>query len=898
MRPVPAMVVAVLFLLGACKSADQKLANYLKEARYAEARALLEEEKVGATLSPKADARALTLRERFTADIETSTASLVDSLIAKRSTRDAQKTALERKEFCPWSAPLVALVERCDGLVARIVQAEQKWTPVFADDVVAVYQARRFLSELAPDRPWILDSEALRRCEERAFQSIVAEWSGIVSKRQGRLQQADHDALHRELLSIGIQSTELEELDSVLNLVQALPTVQANGEVHLNDDAVKALVKARSLLGNDGMYETKSRLLPCISAAWSAFARWHREDFPRILDSLQVTYAELAVGEAWNSVASYGQTSRASLARAHVHVAARLAPQGIASVLALIHLGRAKEHGLPAADEQLVAVERLALATRAVSPAPVYRLRIDLEPKVDPQVHDLVERAFQIGLQSDVKALGRLDLFEQGRELPHVTVTIRDAELIADFSNLQTIASSYFSHFENVPNLAKSLLKSQLDSAKWDVNSKESAYNSAVSSYNLFPSQFSLNSVNWAYTAYSMAVNNHNSLVDLYNSTPATITQPVYLPYSFRQGNVRFGWSASVSVEVSGCEPINYSNESVASDFVRVGSKYSDRTESYRKEDFLDIDVSADAGLGHLAKVVAQVKESMNKPLGRLAKEPVADLGPEERATLGWIYHPWGIQPEIAESLGVPMWAKSAAQGLALQRLTTPPPQVPLKANPTRIEGPLTTEDASTVLAHLVCQTSSGNGAEIIATGTGTLIGEKGLVLTCAHVLVGPTLRLEFPAGKWGGTYDAVILFVNSEHDVALVHAKGLENDEWAVLRASEPSLQGESIVAIGNPGMDIGGTNLGGISSGIVSNPRLEKDKTIYLSADISIASGSSGGPLFSLKDGTLIGVVQLVATVPGFPQDGGRVASTGYLCLAAPANLLGEWLGLRNEP
>ncbi len=174
MRPVPAMVVAVLFLLGACKSADQKLANYLKEARYAEARALLEEEKVGATLSPKADARALTLRERFTADIETSTASLVDSLIAKRSTRDAQKTALERKEFCPWSAPLVALVERCDGLVARIVQAEQKWTPVFADDVVAVYQARRFLSELAPDRPWILDSEALRRCEERAFQSIVA----------------------------------------------------------------------------------------------------------------------------------------------------------------------------------------------------------------------------------------------------------------------------------------------------------------------------------------------------------------------------------------------------------------------------------------------------------------------------------------------------------------------------------------------------------------------------------------------------------------------------------------------------------------------------------------------------------------------------------------------------
>jgi hypothetical protein len=82
----------------------------------------------------------------------------------------------------------------------------------------------------------------------------------------------------------------------------------------------------------------------------------------------------------------------------------------------------------------------------------------------------------------------------------------------------------------------------------------------------------------------------------------------------------------------------------------------------------------------------------MNRPLGRLAKEPVADLAPEERATLGWIYHPWGIQPEIAESLGVPTWAQSAAQGLDLRPLTTPPPQVALKSRPTKIEGPLTPE--------------------------------------------------------------------------------------------------------------------------------------------------------------------------------------------------------------
>src|SRR5262249_40886199 len=159
---------------------------------------------------------------------------------------------------------------------------------------------------------------------------------------------------------------------------------------------------------------------------------------------------------------------------------------------------------------------------------------------------------------------------------------------------------------------------------------------------NINPTQYSLNSVNWAYTAYSIAVNRYNSLVDLYNVTPALTSREVYLPYTFREGDVRFGWRASIRADIAGHETVECVKESIAKDFVRRGCKYTDRTEQYRKDDLLDIDVRPAAAIAHLSDVVMQVKEAMGGALARLATAPVADLGVEETATLGWIFHPWG----------------------------------------------------------------------------------------------------------------------------------------------------------------------------------------------------------------------------------------------------------------
>ena len=894
MKLAHAISVAALLLLAACKSGAQTMEEYLQDLRFAEARALLEEKEVGATPSPGAESDALALRERFTEVIDAETEQQVEGLIAAGSTRDAQMTARERCMLCPWSASLEGLVERCDKLVARIETTEQSWSSVFDAEATTAMQARRFLSELAPNRPWILDSKLLLHYESAAVKVVVREWADLITERGGRPTDPECAGMAAELREIGLSEAEMQALEIPLVILARLPPTRYSAEPHVDAIAIEALDEARRLLGKDGRVECTTRLEPCVRAAWDAFSRWYHVDFLQLLESPQVTYREVLAAEPWNTIPNFGAWSRASLGRAHVHLGAQYARQGLASTLALLHVRRARTLGVEKGDPQLIEVAQVARATQASTPTPVYRLEVNLEPKVDPEIHDLVKSAFAFGLQSGEGSVGRLDVhaFEPG--LPRVAVTVVDAELVADFSNVGAVSSKYFSHFENVTNPAKSLLEVQLNSARWDMNNKERAYTSAVSTHNIYPTQYSQNNVNWAYTAYSRAVDYYNALVSQYNATPATIAQAVYLPYTFMQGNVRFGWSASARIEVAGSRSMSARGRSVVDDFVRIGSKATDRSEVYRRGDPLDLDISASAGLGHLKDVVAQIREKMNEPLGRVAREPLAGSDPEVQTILGWIYHPWGIQPALADRLGVPAWAASAARGVRLNRLGAQPPVLHLELPTSVQEGPFSPESAGSALSQYVCLVRSGDGVRDLGGGTGTLVGDRGLVLTCAHVLVGPHLRVQFMGGPSKGSYDGELVFVNSERDVALVRARNLRNEGWAALRLAEPIRQGESIVAIGNPGMDIGGTNFGGMSSGIISSPRLEEGGTIFLSADIAIASGSSGGPLFSLKDGALVGVVQMVATSPGFPQSAGQVASTGYLCLAAPANELRAWLGV----
>ena len=321
--------------------------------------------------------------------------------------------------------------------------------------------------------------------------------------------------------------------------------------------------------------------------------------------------------------------------------------------------------------------------------------------------------------------------------------------------------------------------------------------------HNRWPSFASLSRVNMAYSDYSQAVDEFNNYVGLYNATPAMIEEPVYLPYTFREGEVRFGWMADLSVAVgeTPSEPLAVST--VVSDHVRIGSKIDDKDDKNRRADPLSIDVTAEGGMQKLFQLTEKVQDAMRVRLGRLSFPTTAQLDPEQNSTLGWICHPFGMKADLVSVLGVPKWAADCAP-VALANLDLKQEKPPVASlHPSNVvwDASVTAEIGAERLSQFVCQTRVSK-ADATTQGSGCLVG-PGLVLTCAHVLRAPGVSLTFASGPWKGDYEAQVAFVNSEKDVALLRIEGLRNESWARVRLEEPSKAGEPILAIGNPGMD-----------------------------------------------------------------------------------------------
>jgi hypothetical protein len=629
---------------------------------------------------------------------------------------------------------------------------------------------------------------------------------------------------------------------------------------------------------------------------WRLHRNWLEIELPQYLNSATVRADDLAEAEEWLARDASLSSLVPATAKAHVHRAAQIAPRGRAAAVALFHLERAIALGVEKTDEELRKARAVADATLSTTPEPKYRLDISLEPTVEPEVRELIFSAllFQLGPNDD--AMASLDPLSADSDLPRVAVWVTSATLVSDASEVSTVRSRYFSHFQETPNPAKTDLELRCNAAEFNVAMARNSYNSAVSSHNIWPTEYSLNNVNMAYNRYSMAVAAYNILANSYNATPSTITESVYMPYAFQQGYVSYGWKLGVRLQVNAESPINIQRESVVRDYVRIGSSGMDEVPAYRNQDPIDIDVSAKSGLDHLYRTIDHIRDDISPMLARLGGEPIAALSLDETRLLGWIYHPWGMNPALTMRLELAEWVCETARGFRLARIRPSPNEQQLTDCSDVIAGPLNPESASEQLGPLVCRTISSKEGAGLSHGSGVLIGPNGLVLTCAHVLSGPMLEIEFSNGPYMGRRPGSVVFVNRARDVALLRVDSLANERWASVRLDAPPRPGEPIVAIGNPELEIGGTNIGGISAGIVSNPSVELFNSSYLAADITVSSGSSGGPLFSLSDGAVIGVIQAVGTSPGLKSETKEVSSSGYTCLAASGDRLREWLGLRS--
>jgi len=143
-------------------------------------------------------------------------------------------------------------------------------------------------------------------------------------------------------------------------------------------------------------------------------------------------------------------------------------------------------------------------------------------------------------------------------------------------------------------------------------------------------------------------------------------------------------------------------------------------------------------------------------------------------------------------------------------------------------------------------------------TGTGFVLTEDGLIATNRHVLTNALYtNVTFSNGSTSG--EAVPLTQSSQVDLALLKIQA-QHLPHVTLGDSSPVQPGQTITVIGNP-RRLQNT----VTSGIVSQVRLQKDGTLWHQISAPISPSSSGSPVFNAQ---------------------GEVISVAFASLNAPEN------------
>ena len=132
--------------------------------------------------------------------------------------------------------------------------------------------------------------------------------------------------------------------------------------------------------------------------------------------------------------------------------------------------------------------------------------------------------------------------------------------------------------------------------------------------------------------------------------------------------------------------------------------------------------------------------------------------------------------------------------------------------------------------------------------GSGVVWSADGLILTKAHVVRAPAVRVEL----WDGRrFDARVVARDPRRDLATLRipAEGLESATPGDSRALRP---GELVMAIGNP-LGFAGALSTGVVHSIGTLPGMGRQR--WIRADVRLAPGNSGGPLANAQ-GQVVGI------------------------------------------
>lgn len=145
--------------------------------------------------------------------------------------------------------------------------------------------------------------------------------------------------------------------------------------------------------------------------------------------------------------------------------------------------------------------------------------------------------------------------------------------------------------------------------------------------------------------------------------------------------------------------------------------------------------------------------------------------------------------------------------------------------------------------------------------GSGVIISSDGYIVTNNHVIEGASKITVHT--RSGDMYSGTLIGTDEKTDLAVVKvdATGLSP---ATIGSSDELVVGQSVVAIGNPLGNLGGTVTDGIISALDREITIDDETMTLLQTNAAINPGNSGGGLFNMR-GELVGIVNAKSSGTG---------------------------------
>jgi S1-C subfamily serine protease len=854
---LPSLLLLIL-VLHACASPAEKVSSALAIGDLDVAEAVLRDEGALSASADKLDAELVAARDQFEAAVVSDLRARSLELHASGDLKQVSVEAEIALGRCPWSSELRSMHDVAGTDLAQFTALQQAWRPRVPEIAGSWQVSKQFLAESVEFKRAFL--------RDMSFRDVVV--SACVQ-----------DARH---FLADIRTTPLQDLSSQFDERMANPGFVS----WIPTDEARLLGQRMEILGQILVSTNEDNLIRYLTldghdvtlAAWYsevrdfghsacelAFGKWieseiaaqnlFKEPSGNLVEAL-IFYAD-SKPEAFSSDC----VARSLLGRARALVKADSPSLAAIYFEAAIHSSDSRSE----ADEEELSLVIDEIATQGLAKID-YALELDV--KVPREMFSLVQSVFWDRLAGQ----GRPAFWEPAasKEEAEVLIRVANAALtIPDFDALSAVSSRYFSHYETVANPRKSYLKSQLNAKDSWVAYCRSSYDSAVRSHNIYPTQWSLNTVNARYSDYQIAVNQYNGLVNQYNATSSTIQRAVYFPYSFHEGEIRYGWTIQLDVEFPAGRR-EYSINNVLTEFVRLGTNVLDENEGYRTDVlpkrelsteiiFEALVESVESGLSKMGNdlLPLSINEQFHKTQTRI-----------ERAALGVFLDPW-IRERASSSDDAGL-LDSAARRLR-ERVASSDQHDLIR---------LTTGDGGASLqsdwGSAVCRISSGlTDGDWTISSSGAVITPDGFILTCAHGLIGAKHAVKF--GENDELVPARLIRIDRERDVALIKVDNVGSTlKFLKIGRDSPSNVGLEVRAIGYPAV---------ISKG---HARVETDgrlagrsdsDTSEMIFDLTVASGSSGCPIIRMDSGEIVAI----ATAVGAPSLGELtgVASSGYVAV-----------------